>query len=442
MKTHLSTFSPTLSVLQSSFRVLAILLSIWLLNPGESYAVPITGANGTTVDFAGVKTATPEGLEVKILSDGNLATVPWDKFDMARMETEQPSLFAAYEKTKNGETVDLYLGVFEGQKPEPKMEEEKKVEAKPKNFARTTVKGKPGSGFTSITVSMRRPSANAKAIFLGAFGEGRAGNAFSSIYLAETPRTSWDTFFTNNSLVPVGFRVQTKGDVRKEPFFLADKGSGEAVLGAISKLAKELGRNDLAEAPVVIYGRDVLGSAFAYNLAQFRPERIACAVASKGTAFFSVEPTEESVKVPLLVIKGQYDDGYKEWELEPEIDEQGARVVPPHEGQNRFVSTLPMRPNWTLAIQERGTGDIGPLTEMLGREFISAVIKQRFGGGTYAEMVPDIAYLGNMKSKSIKNMPDDLEALEVDETWLPDSAFGKIWKQFIDGSLEPGTPRQ
>ena len=414
--------------------LLACLVSAPLL-----HAVPITGANGTTVDFAGVHAATPEGLQVKIRADGDLATVPWDKFDLQKLQTEQADIFAAYQKAMAGETVGLYLGVSAADKPEGMT----KPSPRPTQelFVQTEVRGKSGSGFSRMIVAMRRPSPNAKAIFLGGFGDAGGAELFSSIYIARSSRSSWDDLLATNHLVPVGLRVEYSGeDPRKEPFFLVDKGSGDAILEAIKTLANQVGRPDLAEAPLVIYGRELMGSAFAYNMAQWKPERVACALAMKGGAFFSIEPTEASVKVPLLILKGEYDDSWRQWELEPTEDDQGGRIDPPHEAANRFRSTVAMRPNWTLTVEPRGTSDFSPMTEMLGRSFIDAVIAQRFGGGTFADMHPDIAYLGNLEEKSVKNMPDDLIELGPEQTWLPDQKFGSVWRQFLEGTLEPPPP--
>lgn len=417
-------------------------LACLLLSPLRSEAVPITGANGSVVDFAGVKEATPAGLVVKIQASGNELTVPWDKFDLAKMESQQAEIFAAYQKAQAGETTDLSLGVFKKEMPAPTSNSTLATRAgSDDHYVQTTVTGKAGSGFTKMTVAMRRPSANAKAFFIGAFGEGRGTELFSSIHLARGERSSWDEFLAQNKLVPVGFRVEwSQPDPRKEPFFLADKGSGEALLQALSQLAKAAGRDDLADAPIVIYGRETMGSSFAYNLTQWKPERILCAVAMKSGALYNVEPTEASVKVPMLLVKGEYDDSHREWQLEPTIGDDGREIDPPHEAYNRYKSTLPLRPLWSMVIEPRGTTEINPMTELLGKEFISAVVKQRFGSGQLTDMVPDIYQMGNLPEKTIKNMPDEQGVLSDEETWLPDPQFAKAWQKFLSGELIPPPP--
>lgn len=57
--------------------------------------VRLAGANGREVDFAGVWEAHPQGLVVVTTADAPLTLVPWEKFDLARLKTEQPSIDAA-----------------------------------------------------------------------------------------------------------------------------------------------------------------------------------------------------------------------------------------------------------------------------------------------------------------------------------------------------------
>jgi hypothetical protein len=418
-------------------------LLLFGLSPLRVEAVPITGANGNVVDFAGVKAATPAGLVVKIQASGNEVTVPWDKFDLAKMQAEQAEIFAAYQKSQAGETTNLSMGVFKKEMPAaPTSNTTLATRAgSDDHYVQTVVSGQAGSGFSKMTVAMRRPSPNAKAIFVGVFGEGRGYEHFSSIYLARGERSSWDDFWAQNKLVPVGIRIEwSMPDPRKEPWFLADKGSGDALLQAIATLAKQAGRDDLANAPLVIYGRETMGSSFTYNLTQYKPDRVLCAVAMKSGAFYNIEPTESSVKVPMLLVKGEYDDSHREWQLEPTLSEDGREIDPPHEAFNRFKSTQSMRPNWSMVIEPRGTTDINPMTELLGKEFVTAVVKQRFGSGQLTDMVPDIYQMGNLTEKTIKNMPGDQGVLSDEETWLPDPQFAKAWQKFLNGELIPPPP--
>jgi len=77
--------------------------------------VRLAGANGREVDFAGVWEARPEGLVVVTSADAPLALVSWEKFDLARLKTEQPALDAARQRAlflRSPQPVNL--GLFAG----------------------------------------------------------------------------------------------------------------------------------------------------------------------------------------------------------------------------------------------------------------------------------------------------------------------------------------
>ncbi len=77
--------------------------------------VRLAGANGREVDFAGIWEARPEGLVVVTNADSPLNLVPWDRFDLARLRTEQPSIDAARQRAiflRSPQPVNL--GLFAG----------------------------------------------------------------------------------------------------------------------------------------------------------------------------------------------------------------------------------------------------------------------------------------------------------------------------------------
>jgi hypothetical protein len=77
--------------------------------------VRLAGANGRVVDFAGIWEARPEGLVVVTQPADPLTLVPWDKFDLARLHTEQPGIDAARQRAvflRSPQPVNL--GLFAG----------------------------------------------------------------------------------------------------------------------------------------------------------------------------------------------------------------------------------------------------------------------------------------------------------------------------------------
>lgn len=82
---------------------------------GPDGPVRLAGANDREVDFAGIWEARAEGLVVVTTADAPLTLVAWDKFDLARLKTEQPSLDAARQRAlflRSPQPVNL--GLFAG----------------------------------------------------------------------------------------------------------------------------------------------------------------------------------------------------------------------------------------------------------------------------------------------------------------------------------------
>ncbi|WP_309383645.1 hypothetical protein [Cerasicoccus frondis] len=92
--------------------VFGIFLASLLLS--AAHGVMLKGANGRKVDFAGVLKASEAGLTVKIGPSDDAIVVPWEKFDLEDMKTEQPKIYSAYTRSSLGHNeVMLRLGVYE-----------------------------------------------------------------------------------------------------------------------------------------------------------------------------------------------------------------------------------------------------------------------------------------------------------------------------------------
>ena len=77
--------------------------------------IRLAGANGREVDFIGIWEARPEGMVVLITADAPVAIVPWDRFDLARLRDEQPSIDAARQRAiflRSPQPINL--GLFAG----------------------------------------------------------------------------------------------------------------------------------------------------------------------------------------------------------------------------------------------------------------------------------------------------------------------------------------
>lgn len=80
------------------FTRLLPLLAVSLAPALHAEAVTLTGNNGRAVEFAGIWEARPEGLVVVTSAESAPVIVTWDKFDLAKLKTEQPALDAARQR--------------------------------------------------------------------------------------------------------------------------------------------------------------------------------------------------------------------------------------------------------------------------------------------------------------------------------------------------------
>ncbi len=89
------------------------LLLLGLASSLHAEAVKLTGANGRAVEFAGIWEARPEGLIVVTSAESAPVIVAWDKFDLAKLKTEQPALEAARQRAVFlRSTQPVNLGLF------------------------------------------------------------------------------------------------------------------------------------------------------------------------------------------------------------------------------------------------------------------------------------------------------------------------------------------
>lgn len=81
--------------------------------PDYTAPVSLAGANGRVVEFAGIWEARPDGLVVVTSAESAPTLVAWDKFDLAKLKLEQPSLNAARQRAVFLRTAQpVNLGLF------------------------------------------------------------------------------------------------------------------------------------------------------------------------------------------------------------------------------------------------------------------------------------------------------------------------------------------
>src|SRR5215213_2698326 len=134
-----------------------------------------------------------------------------------------------------------------------------------------------------------------RGIFVLAPGYQRDG-----LTLVNEPR--WQQLATKWNFGLLGCTLRDyKGD-----YYLADKGTGRALLEALEKLSVETKHPEIKEAPLAMWGHSA-GGQFNYNFTSWAPERVIGFVAVKG-AYYEAETDARSRSVPALFFIGEKDE--------------------------------------------------------------------------------------------------------------------------------------
>ena len=150
-------------------------------------------------------------------------------------------------------------------------------------------------------------------------------------------------------------------------------------------------------------------------------ERVVALVAAKG-AFYDAVPTEASAKVPAIFIQGEYDN---DWEL------FGGKNI----GSDVVEKYAGMKPNWTFALEPRGTSGESLQVFLMSQAFLNTVIPMRLGDDGLKDIDRASSWVGDIKEKKSSRAGGGTEWV-AGKTWIPDAKFAKIWDAFANGTLQ------
>lgn len=436
-----------------------VLIAATLVMAASLAAAPIvlTGANGRKVEFLGVKDATPQGITVQLVEEGDLIGVRWDKLDLEALKQENALIYAAYEASKGGETIAIDLGSFAA----PGMEH---ATGQPNTPVAPTGRwpGWMDTDIGGVKFLMQMPMGTPRGILLLAMGDD--GTSFRFLMGHEKGAGPWGEFQNRYQLALLtyeyGYDERTEDVTKPDPFVFAEKGSGERLLQALNKLAVEAKKPEIVDLPIAVYAFGRTGAAFGYHFAHWKPERTLGAVLVKG-AFYDAAPTESSAKVPIVFIWGQYSNTSEIWN-----SENDAPAV--------LAASRALAPNWTDAREYRGGGEIDAVVDDFSRIALDQLIKLRLPdeappppkppadeegkaeGGTEEEKPNEEAaapasapikemdrvagFVGTVDDGKFGKLEDPVAPLEEGQTFLPTRELAEKWRDFVTGDYEPPTP--
>ena len=187
-----------------------------------------------------------------------------------------------------------------------------------------------------------------------------------------------------------------------EAYEVASRGSGQALLDAIATFAKEGGRPELNQLPIIMYGHSA-GAQFGFNFACWKPDRVRAIVCVKSGPL-PEPPRGVSANFAALFIVGERD--------------QPGRV---REVARSFAAGRSKGARWCLALQPNaGHGAEG--CRDLAEAFIQAINSAAPERPRYAEL----AASDNLQTTA---------TTDSNWSWLPNDPFSQVWRGFVKGVL-------
>jgi dienelactone hydrolase len=203
---------------------------------------------------------------------------------------------------------------------------------------------------------------------------------------------------------------------KEEAYYLADKGTGRALLEALAKLAVQAKHPELKDAPIALWGHSA-GGQFSYNFTAWAPERVIAFVATKG-GYYHAATDARSRSVPALFFIGEKDENVRVQSITEVFQ------------TNRRQGAV-----WCLAVEPNEGHGIGKTLD-LALAFFDAVVPLRLpANGSHTASLRSVdqipAWLGNLSSYEIASAASYSQPVN-EAAWLPDEVMAQKWKDFVE----------
>ena len=242
----------------------------------------------------------------------------------------------------------------------------------------------------------------------GSNGEGRQ--------MASDP--VWRQWAASHKLAIVATHLTDKVPSIVEDYADVSKGSGPALFHAIDRFAKRSKHPELAKAPLILWGMSA-GGEVNYELAAWKPERIAAFVVNKGNFYYTGIASKATRAVPALLFVGNDDLQYR------------ITAVTGIFSMNRRPGAL-----WAL-VQEPNTPHAVGRSDEMSRMFFDDVLPMRITSGSakLKPLDPATGWQGDLAKHTVAAVAPGAKLPDEPTVWLPTERMAKAWV-----AVENGTP--
>ena len=267
----------------------------------------------------------------------------------------------------------------------------------------------PGANYDKAEFRMWYPPdvANVRAIAIlvpGSNGDGRN----------QVDDTGWRDFATKNKLALVGVRFTDKPHDQSfiEEYANASRGTGQALLDALTAFAAKSKHPEVATAPLLLWGMSA-GGQFNYEFVAWKPDRVAAFVVNKGGIYYSALLPAAARAVPGILFTGGKD-----------LEFRTSTIV------GLFAVNRRAGAHWALA-EEPGVAHVVGRSADVTKIFFEDILTLRDKGGGGVINDKD-AFIGDLKAKTFQpaaTVPPS--ATSVPSAWLPTERVAKAWQAMV-----------
>jgi poly(3-hydroxybutyrate) depolymerase len=233
----------------------------------------------------------------------------------------------------------------------------------------------------------------------------------------EAGDTGWQAFAARHHLALVACQFTDK---RHEQAFIEEyvnvsKGSGQALIDAVTALAARSAHPEIARVPFLLWGMSA-GGQFNYEFAAWRPERVLAFVVNKGGIYYTALAPRPSRSVPGIFFVGEKDL----WSRNDTIS--GIFAV------NRRAGAL-----WALA-EEPGAAHIVGRSREMTMLFFEDVLALRLDdgrGGALKILTEKDGVVGDITAKAVNAGADG--GATGPTAWLPTERVARAWRALVTG---------
>jgi len=226
----------------------------------------------------------------------------------------------------------------------------------------------------------------------------------------------WQAFATRQHVGLVGCRFTDKPH---EQMFIEDyvevaKGSGQALIDALSALARKSGHAEVATAPLLLWGMSA-GGEFNYEFAAWKPERVVAFVVNKGNVYYTALASDAARRVPGILFTGEKDLAFR-------IDAiAGLFAI------NRRAGAL-----WAYA-EEPNVGHEVAHSREFALVLFEDMLNARVSDRGLKPLDSGSGFFGDAKTRMVQPAAESKPPSAYPVSWLPTARAAKAWQAVIEG---------